>query len=437
MKKITTIVAVLFAATNLFSQVTFTRMWERSDSAFTETSLVANQKPSYLDANTRGIAYGNINSNTGMVERFFLVSRSGEGNVVRVLDAATGTSIKSMDNTGIAGGGFPISDIGITEDGVLLVSNCTHSSSGPFKIYKYTSEDAQPIEAISFPSGAIRYGDKITVTGRYSDGTARIYTIGGTILTNYKVQYFGMEQLATNWQFKQTPSELNTNITAAVSNFHQFTPGPDGGFYFRSVGLNDFQQFKADLTANIGNTHPTSIAQGGTTPVFIKTVGGFDYACYLRYGSGAFSKLANNLVEVVKIDRSIGISSAIVVASTPSLGKTAPGNGAGHVAVKLLPNGDVDIFVLSSINGIARYKLTGFTTGVENTKTDNIRLITTKNQLTVEGVAVSSVEIFNSLGQKVKSENRNIINTAGLQGIYLVNIKEAGITVKTVKVLLK
>lgn len=436
MKKFTFLLLTIAIAISVSAQLSLTRVWERSDSAFTASNLPENQKPSYLDANTRGIAYGSINSNAGLVERLLLVSRSGEGNVVRVLDAASGTSIKSFDMTGVTGGGFPISDIGVTEDGVVLVSNCTHSSSGPFKVYKWTSEDTQPIEVISFPSGAIRYGDKITVTGKYSDGTARIYTIGGTALTNYKVQYFGMEQLATNWQFKQTPSELNTSITAVNSNFHQFTAGPDGGFYFRTVGQSNFQQINADLSAAIGNTHPANIAQGSTTPVFIKTVDGFDYACYLRYGSGAFSVLANNRIEVVKIDRSIGVSSAVVVASSPSLGKTAPGNGAGHVAVKLLANGDVDIFVLSSINGIAKYKLSGLSTKVENTNSENIRILNVKNLLSINGVQVSSIEIFNSVGQKIKTSNENTISTLGMKGLYIVNVKEAGKIVKTSKVIL-
>ena len=309
------------------AQLTFTRVWERSDSAFQVTADDAAKKPAYFDdMNTRGIAVGVINSATGPVERVFLPSRHTSGNVVRVLDAATGADIKSLNMTGVTGGGFVISDAGMTEDGVLLVSNCTHSSSGPFKVYKWTNEDEAPVTEISFPSGAARYGDKITVTGKYSDGTARIYTIAGGALSNYKVQYFSMEQVGGQWKFKQTPDELNTSITATSSNFHQFTKGPDNGFYFRSVGLSNFQQIKSDLTANIGNAHPATMAQGGTAPVFITSVGNFDYACYLRYGSHAtYAKPAVNQAEVVKIDRTQGITSATIVATSPSFGKLGPG----------------------------------------------------------------------------------------------------------------
>ncbi len=422
------------------AQVTFTRVWERSDSSFTASALDANKKPAYFDdANTRGIAIGTINSNAGNVERVFLVSRNALGNVVRVLDVNTGADVKSLNMTDVTGGGFPISDAGVTEDGVLLVSNCTHSSSGPYKFYKWTNEDAAPTKEIEFVSGAARYGDKITVTGKYSDGTARIYTIPGGALSNYKVQYFEMEQVGGIWKFKQTPSELNTSITAASSNFHQFNPGPDGGFYFRSVGLSNFQQIKSDLTASVGNTpFPTTLPQGGTAPVFIKTVGGFDYACYLQYGSNAtFAAPANNKIQVVKIDRSLGITSATVLISSPSFGKTAPGNGAGNVAVKHLPNGDVDIFALSTQNGVVRYRLSGaeIGTGVRNVMNNSIKIKIIESNIHVEGSTPSSIELFNTLGQRVCSiTNSNILNINNLKGIYIVQVRAEGKIVKAKKI---
>jgi hypothetical protein len=422
------------------AQVTFTRVWERSDSAFTVTALDANKKPAYFDdANTRGIAVGSINSNAGKVERVFLVSRNALGNVVRVLDINSGADVKSLNMTDVTGGGFAISDAGVTEDGVLLVSNCTHSSSGPFKVYKWDNEDNAPALAISFPSGAARYGDKITVTGKYNDGTARIYTIAGAALSNYKVQYFGMEQIGGVWKFKQTPDELLTSITSASSNFHQINPGPDGGFYFRSVGLSNFQQIKSDLSANVGNTpFPATLPQGGTVPVYIKTVGAYDYACYLQYGSNAsYSKPANNRIQVVKIDRSMGITSSTLLISSPSFGKIAPGNGAGHVVVKHQTNGDVDVFALSTQNGVARYRLsgaeigTGFSKSIEN----SIGIKVFNGKISIEGITPSSIELYNTLGQKVIAvTNSNILNTNSLNGVYIVQVKVDAKIAKTKKI---
>jgi hypothetical protein len=142
MKKITLIIAVVLMAANaLFAQVTLTRVWERSDSLYSVTTDILNQKPAYFnDQNTRGIAVGTINSNTGPVDRVFLVSRNTLGNVVRVLNINTGADVKSlnMDATVISGGTFVISDAAMTEDGVLLVSNLNGTGgAGDLKLYKW------------------------------------------------------------------------------------------------------------------------------------------------------------------------------------------------------------------------------------------------------------------------------------------------------------
>ncbi len=65
-----------------------------------------------------------------------------------------------------------------------------------------------------------------------------------------------------------------------------------------------------------------------------------------------------------------------------------------------------------------------------------INVNSVKNQLTVEGITVLSIELFNSLGQKVRTSNKNEINTSDLHGLYIVNVKESGRTAKTMKILI-
>ena len=428
MKKITSFLVILVMAMSINAQ-TLTRIWEKSDSAFIKEGTASFKKPIYFDANCRGMAYGNFNGN----ERVLLTSRNGTyGNKVYVYNGVTGDSIKGFDLNSLTGGGFPISDVGLTEDGKLLVSNCTHSGSGPFKVYMLENENSTPTTVISYSVSPMpRFGDRITVTGKFSDGTARIYAIAGIALTNYKVTYWGMEQVGGIWQFKQNPDELNTSITTVNSNFHQLTPGPDGGYYFRTVQQNNFMQIKSDLTFATGNTHPTTIDQNSTVPVYIKTVGNYDYACYMQYGS-----LANQpkRIQVVKIDRTLGITSATIVASSPSLGATSPGNGSGHIAVKVLQNGDVDIVEFLYQNGVAKYRLSGLTTSVSNPQNSHIKILNKDNSIFVEGINPSSIELFNNLGQKVKSiENSNNLSTDNLHGIYIVQVKREGKIVKTTK----
>lgn len=430
MKKNTLLFASLIMAMS-FNAQTLTRIWEKSDSAFIKEATASFKKPIYFDGNCRGMAYGNFNGN----ERVFFTSRNGTyGNKVYVYDGITGDSIKALDMTEVTGGSFVLSDAGVTEDGVLLVCNDTHSGGGPFKIYKWDNENSVPTTVVSYsPTPMPRFGDRITVTGKVSDGTARIYAIAGIALTNYKVTYWGMEQIAGVWKFKQTPDELNTSITTVNSNFHQLTPGPDGGFYFRTVQQNNFMQIKADLTFSTGNTHPSSVIdQNSTVPVYIKTVGDYDYACYMQYGS-----LANQpkRIQVVKIDRALGITSATIVASSPSLGATSPGNGSGHIGVKVLQNGDVDIVGFLYQNGFAKYRLSGVSTSLSNIDNSHIKILKNGNSVLIEGINPSSIELFNTLGQKVIStSNTNELRTNNLKGVYIVQIKANGKIVKTEKI---
>src|SRR5688500_11270197 len=99
------------------------------------------------DNTQRGIAFNPV---TG---HLLLVNRAG-GLSIHVLDAATGEEIlddqgaaKLLDITGILGGTFAASMIGVTDDGVIYAANLTTdtqqatSGTGPFKIYRWADEN--------------------------------------------------------------------------------------------------------------------------------------------------------------------------------------------------------------------------------------------------------------------------------------------------------
>ena len=123
--------------------------------------------------NERGIAYNPV------TKHVLVVSRQG-GLSVRILDAETGNDItvegdpltaKVLDVTGVSGGTFALSTIGVTDDGVIYAANLTTGSVGsPFKVYRWANEDSAPTIAFSGdPSegvaGAVRYGDTFFVRG--------------------------------------------------------------------------------------------------------------------------------------------------------------------------------------------------------------------------------------------------------------------------------
>lgn len=432
MKKITLLFVALVLVMSTMAGVTVTKIWERSDSL--GTNHVWNSSGDV----TRGLAFGTMGGN----ERVFVATRHTSGTKVIILNAATGDSISFMNMTGVTGGTHVISDAGMTEDGKLLVSSLTTGAiaASPLKIYKWENETDAPTVAILWGPAVSegRYGDKITVTGNYTTGTARVYAVKNISGTT-KVKYWDMKPDPDNagkFIFNQDPKDLgdvsNLGVLASVGL------RPDGGYYFKINGAQ-IKQYD-NLGAQVGVESLSSLvsSQGNTVRFIANNDLGEAIICYFRYSTTAttYSKLGNHKVDILRVNGN-NLSTATVLASTPSLGNNANGNGAGGVVVNKLPNNDVEIYVLSTNNGIGKYTISGLfsTTKIKESKIDNIKIISAKNLLTIEGVSPSSVEIFNMLGQKLSSiTNSAILSTNNLKGVYIVQVKANGQIVKTEKI---
>ena len=114
----------------------------------------------------RGMTY---NPATGHI---IVASRQG-GVKPAVIDAATGTYLKDLDNTGIAGGTFAFNQIRATEDGQIFTANLTTASAGSaIKIYRWADEDSAPTMIYDATYAAdIRFGDSFGAYGTGSDIT--------------------------------------------------------------------------------------------------------------------------------------------------------------------------------------------------------------------------------------------------------------------------
>lgn len=374
----------------------------------------------------RGLAYGKMGEN----ERVFVVSREG-GNLVHILNAATGADLGTlpMGTDVVTGSYFVINDAGMTSDGVLLVGSMA-LANGEFKVYRWDTETSAPTLAISYPAALGRMGDKITVAGSIAAGTARVYAATASAVEGKtQIYYFDMVADDANpgkYKFVQSPKTLAA-VTTNTSN-----PGigtkPNGDFYYKGGGVQISSFTAAGIETSV--SLPTVVATGGNTVRYIgKDALNNEYICYFRNGPG------QEKVNILKLPDG-NLATASIVDSTSTLGTNANGNGTSGVVVNVLQNNDVELFVLSTNNGIGKYTVKGLftTTRANNNSSDKIRLIQTKNQLVVEGVTISSVELFNSVGQKVKTSYQNTINTSGLNGLYIVNIKEGGKTVKSAKI---
>ncbi len=148
--------------------ITITNLW----------SISTSDGRAYVTSGTteRGIAY---NPATGHV---LLVSRAGSLQVV-ILNADTGAELGFLDTTGISGGTFVLSLIGVADDGAIYGANLSTSTTAPnFKIYRWASETATP--TVAYGPGdpgngvAMRWGDAFHVRG--AGTTTQLIAAGST-----------------------------------------------------------------------------------------------------------------------------------------------------------------------------------------------------------------------------------------------------------------
>jgi hypothetical protein len=229
--------------------------------------------------------------------------------------------------------------------------------------------------------------------------------------------------------FDQTPKDLFT--VPGLGVLASIGLRPDGGSYYKINGAN-MKQFSNSGVLVGSESSGSIIAASGNNVRYIGDDNlGNAVICYFRYNTVAstYSRLGNHKVDFIRV---VGndLLNATVISATPSLGKTANGNGAGGIVVKKLINNDVELYVLSTNNGIAKYTVSGLmtaqTTSLINTK-ESLTITKTSSLLKIEGTTPSSIELYNTLGQKVQSViNRNDLNISNLHGVHIVKVNVNG-----------
>ncbi len=302
-----------------------TSIWEKS---ITKANL-----PKWFDtANyTRGLDYGKVGGN----DRLYVVSRNG-GSFIYILNPATGDSVGKLDNTGITGGTYAVSDVGVSTDGIIFV--CNLASGGIFKVYEYTSEIAAPVAVINFDATGKRLGDKLTVTGALNDNSLVIWAASST----------------TKEVFKFTTADTGKTYTSEVIPITAMgaspSAGPIGGstsdFYYNATGVNPLKYSAAG--AELAKVPGTVVATGSNAIRYLGTVGSDEYFVTYAYGAG------NENARIVKAPNG-DANAALLYSVTPTLGTNANTNGAGDVAVKNNGDGTYTVYVLSCNNGLGGY----------------------------------------------------------------------------------
>lgn len=308
-------------------QQPLTRNWERSQAM--------GNFPGFLSTAhfERGMAYGLVGGN----ERVYVVSRDG-GNFIYILDAATGDSVGTLNTTGIAGGVYLLNDIEVSDDGIIFLGNLvTDATASPFRIYKYDSEAAAPVEVITYNGINKRFGDKFTVTGSASDNSLTIWAV--TASGDQVVKFTTADNGATF-----TPSTITLSDGATGGTPAMFPNNSGTEFYVNSNGFG-VKRYLADGTFQ--DALAGDVVSTGSNAIRYFTDGSDDYVATFSYGAG------NENVRIVKATG--GLAFGELVSVSPSLGTNGNGNGVGDVDFRDNGDGTFTVFVLGTNNGIGSY----------------------------------------------------------------------------------
>jgi hypothetical protein len=423
MKKITLIIATFIVAVNLLANdPTWTRVWENSA---TLTTL-----PAYFGTtnNVRGMGVGTFEGTKVVV-----IPTRETGTFVKLISATDGAYIKDLSVSGISGGTFAICDAGITTDGKILVANMVNAASSIFKVYRWDNSTDAPTVAISYTlAAAHRIGDHITVKGSITDGTAKVYAMS-TALVSTKATIFRFDMMSDGnggYIFNNTPTII-TNQIAATGGFASVELMPDGKYIYKYNG-SQILKLNADGTnpSPAESSSSAVVGTGGNSVRYLMSrsavnLGDPDttYVAYYRYGSG--QERAN----IVKFPNGILNSTAAAVSTyLPILGTNANVNGAGRVAIDEVTANSVNVYVLSTNNGIGKYSITWPVTPTSiATPTQSLRLTKSVGIIKVEGTTPASILLYNALGQKISSvKNSNSLPVSGLRGLHVVQINFNG-----------
>ena len=193
----------------------------------------------------RGVAYHPTNNHA------YIVSRNSALRVA-IVDGDTGADVGALNVTGITGGTFALSQIGVADDGSIYAANLTTvSATSPFKIYRWASEGAAPVVVYTGnPSGgpSIRYGDAIDVRGGGTN-TQIIASTGGANATNLVAVFAPTDDtLATFTAMSILVSGVGLADFAKGVGF-----GPTNTFYGKNTGNGNLRFCRFDLATGTGS----------------------------------------------------------------------------------------------------------------------------------------------------------------------------------------
>lgn len=280
------------------------------------------------DNTQRGLAY---NKKT---QHLLVVNRAG-GLTVQILDASTGADVGVLDTSGIAGGTFVLSMIGVADDGVIYAANLSTSTTAPnLKVYRWEDESAAPTVAFEGdPAGGgnnQRWGDSFDIRGAGNATQILFGSNAGTVAA-----------LLTTTDGATFTAKIISNASAAGALGVAFGTG---NTFWTKKNAQSLRLVQFDLATGVGTTmqnYGTTAIPSGMAPIAV---------------NAAKNLLAGVVIETPDNLRVYDLSN---LTSGPALvdQENFPTDNANANLVGSADMSDDLVFALETNNGIVAYRL--------------------------------------------------------------------------------
>jgi hypothetical protein len=362
--------------------------------------------------------------------RLLVVSRSS-GTQLKVLNASNGDQLSNYNTSGTSGGTYILSDAEASDDGRIFAANLTIDAlTNPFKVYMWENETVSPQVVLNFTSdiATVRLGDKFTVVGSYTAGTAQIYAAQASSNRIFKWSM-------ANGVFNPVPKIITLQGTTNIG----FTPAvyPKGldstdNIYVNATTIRPREYTQAGVL--VAEAPSSAVASTSSAMKYFKSAQQ-QYLIVFQHG------LNNENAKVLEV--SGGLATPIVVETSPTLGTNANTVGtSGDVAYRKYQPGVYIYYVMSTNNGLGAYQivneneipveLTSFTGYVTNgsvylnwmtaTETNNQGF---EIQRSIGNNPFTTIGYVSGNGTSTEVNHYNYTdNTSGLGGTILYRLKQ-------------
>jgi hypothetical protein len=285
----------------------------------------------------RGLAYNSATTNLLLVSR--LVSTR-----VIVLDPQTGAEKHFLDVSGVSGGTFSLSQIGVADDGAVFGAGLTTSAtSPPLNIYRWLNDSPgnPPVLVFAGDPGLgvqpnLRWGDSMVVRGSGTD--TQILLAPGTG-TNVVLLRTG----GTDFQTEIPPAVISVAGVPSVFARLGIAFGPGANTFWAKSAGNALYLIEFDLNSNTG-----TVLQSISTTLVPGSLRGIGADRNEKFLAGVAVESPNDNVRLYDI--SDLVSGPILRDQEAFITQNPNGNGTAAIAF----GGDY-LFALDTDNGIKAF----------------------------------------------------------------------------------